>query len=166
MNQTSPAMSALRYNLSIFNTSNSFICIPSHDGTWFLKQTPLSLEINTSRSKLRDFVEKIVKAKLGINFPLIMHGSNLLYEVGDDLDEVEVANYAANLEKVKIQASSVTLCSSPPDFCCSCNDADVLLFLFFNIFSLYFMSFYYLFLSCLRCYLSFLLQLLMGQCLP
>lgn len=95
-----------------------------------MKQTPLSLEINTSRSKLRDFVEKIVKAKLGINFPLIMHGSNLLYEVGDDLDEVEVANYAANLEKVKIQASSVTLCSSPPDFCCSCNDADVLLFCF------------------------------------
>lgn len=95
-----------------------------------MKQTPLSLEINTSRSKLRDFVEKIVKAKLGINFPLIMHGSNLLYEVGDDLDEVEVANYAANLEKVKIQASSVTLCSSPPDFCFFCNDADVLLFCF------------------------------------
>lgn len=63
-------------------------------------ETPLSLEINTSCSKLRDFVEKIVKAKLGMNFPLIMHGSNLLYEVGDDLDEVEVANYAVNLEKV------------------------------------------------------------------
>lgn len=69
-------------------------------------ETPLSLEINTSRSKLRDFVEKIVKAKLGINFPLIMHGSNLLYEVGDDLDEVEVANYAANLEKVLSQLPS------------------------------------------------------------
>ena len=58
------------------------------------------LEINTHRSKLRDFVEKVVKAKLGMNFPLVMHGSNLLYEVGDDLDEAMVANYAANLEKV------------------------------------------------------------------
>ncbi|XP_044508066.1 SUMO-activating enzyme subunit 2-like isoform X2 [Mangifera indica] len=63
-------------------------------------ETPLSLEINTHHSKLRDFVAKIVKAKLGMNFPLIMHGSNLLYEVGDDLDEDMVANYAANLEKV------------------------------------------------------------------
>ncbi|KAL5790988.1 hypothetical protein ACOSQ2_005876 [Xanthoceras sorbifolium] len=63
-------------------------------------ETPLSLEINTNRSKLRDVVEKVVKAKLGMNFPLIMHGANLLYEVGDDLDEVMVANYAANLEKV------------------------------------------------------------------
>ncbi|XP_038900316.1 SUMO-activating enzyme subunit 2 [Benincasa hispida] len=63
-------------------------------------ETPLSLEINTHRAKLRDFVEKIVKAKLGMNFPLIMHGAALLYEVGDDLDEDMVANYTANLEKV------------------------------------------------------------------
>ncbi|KAG7035070.1 SUMO-activating enzyme subunit 2 [Cucurbita argyrosperma subsp. argyrosperma] len=63
-------------------------------------ETPLSLEINTRHAKLRDFVEKIVKAKLGMNFPLIMHGASLLYEVGDDLDEDMVANYAANLEKV------------------------------------------------------------------
>jgi ubiquitin-like 1-activating enzyme E1 B len=51
---------------------------------------------------LRDFVEKIVKAKLGMYFPLIMHGAALLYEVGDDLDEDMVANYAANLEKVYV----------------------------------------------------------------
>ncbi|XP_022873022.1 SUMO-activating enzyme subunit 2-like [Olea europaea var. sylvestris] len=63
-------------------------------------ETPLDLEINTHRSKLRDVVDKIVKAKLGMNLPLIMHGSALLYEVGDDLEEDEVANYAANLEKV------------------------------------------------------------------
>nr|ASL68817.1 SUMO-activating enzyme [Litchi chinensis] len=63
-------------------------------------ETPLSLEINTHHTKLRDFVEKIVKAKLGMNFPLIMHGANLLYEVGDDLDEAMVKNYTANLEKV------------------------------------------------------------------
>ncbi|KAB2603185.1 SUMO-activating enzyme subunit 2-like [Pyrus ussuriensis x Pyrus communis] len=63
-------------------------------------ETPLSLEINTHRTKLRDVVEKIVRAKLGMSLPLIMHGSALLYEVGDDLDEDMVANYAANLDKV------------------------------------------------------------------
>ncbi|KAG8368203.1 hypothetical protein BUALT_Bualt15G0020800 [Buddleja alternifolia] len=63
-------------------------------------ETPLTLEINTNRSKLRDLVDKIVKSKLGMSLPLIMHGSDLLYEVGDDLDKDEVANYAANLEKV------------------------------------------------------------------
>ncbi|KAM1002530.1 hypothetical protein ACFX2C_002951 [Malus domestica] len=63
-------------------------------------ETPLSLEINTHCTKLRDVVEKIVRAKLGMSLPLIMHGSALLYEVGDDLDEDMVANYAANLDKV------------------------------------------------------------------
>ncbi|XP_051146915.1 SUMO-activating enzyme subunit 2 [Andrographis paniculata] len=63
-------------------------------------ETPLTLEINTHRSKLRDLVERIVKAKLGMNLPLIMHGYDLLYEDGDGLDEDEVANYAANLDKV------------------------------------------------------------------
>ncbi|CAI9101974.1 OLC1v1000152C2 [Oldenlandia corymbosa var. corymbosa] len=69
-------------------------------------ETPLWLEINTKRSKLRDLVEKIVKAKLGMNLPLIMHGSALLYEVGDDLEEDMVANYTANLEKVLAELPS------------------------------------------------------------
>lgn len=64
------------------------------------QQTPLVLEINTQKSKLRDLVDRIVKAKLGMNLPLIMHGTSLLYEVGDDLDDIMVANYNANLEKV------------------------------------------------------------------
>lgn len=63
-------------------------------------QTPLLLEINTYQAKLRDFVDKVVKAKLGMTLPIVMHGSALLYEVGDDLDDDMVANYAANLEKV------------------------------------------------------------------
>ncbi|CAI0377592.1 unnamed protein product, partial [Linum tenue] len=63
-------------------------------------ETPLTLEIDTNHSKLRDFVEKIVKAKLSMTSPLIMHGSSLLYEVGDDLDDAMIANYSANLEKV------------------------------------------------------------------
>jgi ubiquitin-like 1-activating enzyme E1 B len=29
-----------------------------------------------------------------------MHATALLYEVGDDLEENEIANYTANLEKV------------------------------------------------------------------
>nr|KJB47539.1 hypothetical protein B456_008G030900 [Gossypium raimondii]KJB47541.1 hypothetical protein B456_008G030900 [Gossypium raimondii] len=64
-------------------------------------ETPLSLEVNTHHSKLRDFVEKIVKAKLGMNFPVIMSGASIIYEVGEDLEEDMVAIYAANLEKVK-----------------------------------------------------------------
>ncbi|KAK1439877.1 hypothetical protein QVD17_05701 [Tagetes erecta] len=63
-------------------------------------ETPLLLEVNTHRAKLRDLVEKIVISKLGMSLPLITHGSSLLYEVGDDLEEDMVANYAANLEKV------------------------------------------------------------------
>lgn len=63
-------------------------------------ETPLILEVNTSQSKLRDFVEKIVKAKLGMSFPVLMHGSQILYEVGDDLEEDMIAIYSANLEKV------------------------------------------------------------------
>ncbi|CAN8314596.1 unnamed protein product [Cochlearia groenlandica] len=62
-------------------------------------KTPLVLEINTQKSKLRDIVDRIVKAKLGMNLPLIMHGASLLYEVGDDLDDIMVANYNANLDK-------------------------------------------------------------------
>lgn len=69
----------------------------SYNTCW---QTSLTLEINTHRSKLRDFVEKIVKAKLGMNLPLVLHGSALLYEVGDDLEEGMVVNYTANLDKV------------------------------------------------------------------
>lgn len=65
-----------------------------------MKQTPLLLEVNTKRAKLRDVVEKVVTSKLGMNLPLISHGLNLLYEVGDDLEEDMVANYEANLEKV------------------------------------------------------------------
>ncbi|XP_076897709.1 SUMO-activating enzyme subunit 2-like [Bidens hawaiensis] len=63
-------------------------------------ETPLLLEVNTNRAKLRDLVEKVVTPKLGMSLPLITHGSSLLYEVGDDLEEDMVANYAANLEKV------------------------------------------------------------------
>ncbi|EPS74543.1 hypothetical protein M569_00206 [Genlisea aurea] len=63
-------------------------------------EMPLTLEINPYRSKLKDIVDKVVKAKLGMNLPMIMHGSSLLYEAGDDLAEDEVAHYETNLEKI------------------------------------------------------------------
>ncbi|KAE9592726.1 putative NAD(P)-binding domain, ubiquitin/SUMO-activating enzyme ubiquitin-like protein [Lupinus albus] len=68
-------------------------------------ETPLSLEINTNRSKLKDLVEKIVKAKLGMDLPLIMNASSLLYEAGDVEDDM-VAIYEANLEKVLAELPS------------------------------------------------------------
>ncbi|CAL0333576.1 unnamed protein product [Lupinus luteus] len=68
-------------------------------------ETPLSLEINTNRSKLKDLVEKIVKAKLGMSLPLIMNASSLLYEAGDVEDDM-VAIYEANLEKVLAELPS------------------------------------------------------------
>lgn len=63
-------------------------------------QTPLTLEVNALRTKLRDLIEKVVRAKLGMNLPMVMTGHSLIYEVGDDLDEDEKRNYEANLEKV------------------------------------------------------------------
>ncbi|KAH9623187.1 hypothetical protein KSS87_016869 [Heliosperma pusillum] len=69
-------------------------------------KTPLTLEVDTSRTTLGEFVEKIVRAKLGMNLPLVMHGLSLLYEVGDDLDEDMIKNYEANLEKVLSQLPS------------------------------------------------------------
>uniref|UniRef100_A0A0C9S4A9 SUMO-activating enzyme subunit n=1 Tax=Wollemia nobilis TaxID=56998 RepID=A0A0C9S4A9_9CONI len=62
-------------------------------------KTPLSLEVNTQHTKLKDIIEKVVKNKLSVNSPLIMHGSTLLFETGDDLEEDVAANYAKNLEK-------------------------------------------------------------------
>uniref|UniRef100_A0A1D1YE67 SUMO-activating enzyme subunit 2 n=1 Tax=Anthurium amnicola TaxID=1678845 RepID=A0A1D1YE67_9ARAE len=63
-------------------------------------ETPLLLEVNIHKSKLKNFVEKIVKRKLGMNCPLIMHGLTLIYEEGDDLEDDVAANYALNFEKV------------------------------------------------------------------
>ncbi|XVF01065.1 hypothetical protein REPUB_Repub04eG0055600 [Reevesia pubescens] len=91
-------------------------------------ETPLSLEVNTHRSKLRDFVEKIVKAKLGMNFPVIMLGASILYEVGEDLEEDMVAIYAANLEKALSELPSavtsgtvLTVEDLQQEFSCSIN---------------------------------------------
>ncbi|KAG6410815.1 hypothetical protein SASPL_128884 [Salvia splendens] len=94
-----------RMTFCLEHSSNKMLLMPvepfeANKSCYVCSETPLTLEINTRRSKLRDLIDKIVKAKLGMSSPLIMQDSTLLYEVGDDLDEGEVANYAANLEKV------------------------------------------------------------------
>ncbi|CAM0906525.1 unnamed protein product [Alopecurus aequalis] len=63
-------------------------------------ETPLLLDVNTKETKLREVVDKIIKSKLGMNLPLIMVGSTLVFEDGDGLEEDEAANYALNLDKV------------------------------------------------------------------
>ncbi|CAJ2657446.1 unnamed protein product [Trifolium pratense] len=68
-------------------------------------ESPVLLEINTNHSKLKDVVEKIIKAKLGMSLPLVMNASNLLYEAGD-IEEDMVAIYNANLEKVLAELPS------------------------------------------------------------
>lgn len=62
-------------------------------------ENPLWLEVNTSKTKLREIIEKVVKSKLSVNSPIIMQGSYLLYETGDDLEENMVKQYNLNLEK-------------------------------------------------------------------
>lgn len=60
----------------------------------------MTLEVNAFRTKFRDFIEKIVRAKLGMHLPMVTNGNSLIYEFGDDLDEDEIRIYEANLDKV------------------------------------------------------------------
>lgn len=62
-------------------------------------KTPMSLEVNTQKTRLKDVIEKVIKSKLGVNMPLIMHGTTLLFETGDDLEEDIARHYEKNLEK-------------------------------------------------------------------
>jgi ubiquitin-like 1-activating enzyme E1 B len=48
---------------------------------------------------MKDVIEKVLKRKLGIDSPVIMQGSSLLYETGDDLEDM-ATHYASLLNKV------------------------------------------------------------------
>ncbi|XP_078435462.1 SUMO-activating enzyme 2 isoform X2 [Wolffia australiana] len=63
-------------------------------------ETALLLEVNVYKTRLKDFIEKIIKRKLGMNCPMVMQGSTLIYEEGDDLEPDILASYASNVEKV------------------------------------------------------------------
>jgi ubiquitin-like 1-activating enzyme E1 B len=62
-------------------------------------ETPLVLEVNTITATMRDVIEKVLKRKLGVDSPVIMQGSSLLYETGDDLEDDMAAHYASLLNK-------------------------------------------------------------------
>ncbi|KQK15477.1 SUMO-activating enzyme subunit 2 [Brachypodium distachyon] len=71
-----------------------------NESCYVCSETPLLLDVNTKTTKLREVIDKIIKSKLGMNLPLVMIGSTLVFEDGDGLEEDEAANYALNLEKV------------------------------------------------------------------
>jgi hypothetical protein len=54
---------------------------------------------------MREVLDKVVKRKLGVTDPVIMQGSNLLHESGEDIEEDMVTYYTALLDKVLEQNS-------------------------------------------------------------
>uniref|UniRef100_A0A0A8XP41 SAE2 n=1 Tax=Arundo donax TaxID=35708 RepID=A0A0A8XP41_ARUDO len=62
-------------------------------------ESPLILEVNTKTTKLKEVIDKVIKSKLGMNFPSVIIGSTYVFEDGEGLDTDEAANYASNLEK-------------------------------------------------------------------
>lgn len=62
-------------------------------------ETPLVLELNTATATMREVLDKVVKRKLGVTDPVIMQGSNLLHESGEDIEEDMVTYYTALLDK-------------------------------------------------------------------
>lgn len=72
------------------------------------------LELNTATATMRDVLEKVVKRKLGVTDPVIMQGSNLLHESGEDIEEDMVAHYATLLDKVPAHNFLLhTICGLP-----------------------------------------------------
>ncbi|CAI5983521.1 unnamed protein product [Closterium sp. NIES-64] len=62
-------------------------------------RTPLVLELDTKTATLADVVEGVVRRQLSATQPMVMVGSGLVYEEGEDLEEDEVLRYRKNLSK-------------------------------------------------------------------
>ncbi|CAM6021511.1 unnamed protein product [Sphagnum balticum] len=62
-------------------------------------KTPLVLEVNTVTATMKDVIEKVLKRKLGVDSLVILQGSSLFYETGDDLEEDMATHYASLLNK-------------------------------------------------------------------
>lgn len=58
----------------------------------------LELAIDTTKTHLRDLVDKVLKKKLGVNEPTVSIGSNTIYEEGEDAEE----SLAVNLGKLLV----------------------------------------------------------------
>ncbi|GJP35369.1 hypothetical protein CLOM_g19867 [Closterium sp. NIES-68] len=72
---------------------------PPNTSCHVCSRTPLMLELNTHTATLGDVVEGVVRRQLSATQPMVMVGSGLVYEEGDDLEEDEVARYKTNLAK-------------------------------------------------------------------
>eukprot|EP00897_Mesotaenium_endlicherianum_P009495 jgi/Mesen1/8574/ME000497S07985 len=51
---------------------------PPNPNCYVCSDTPLLLEVNTLTAKLGQLVEKVVRARLGVSSPFVMHGSSVL----------------------------------------------------------------------------------------
>src|SRR5450759_1176922 len=76
-------------------------------GNSWVTQTPMVLEVNSSSTILSEVIDRIIT--LGVNSPLIMLGSNVIYETGDDLEKNMVLQFEKNLDKVCITSKELRL---------------------------------------------------------
>ena len=60
----------------------------------------MRVEVNLREATLGEVMEKLIRKQLGVHSPVLMLGTSLLYETGEDLEAEEVAFYQSNLGKV------------------------------------------------------------------
>ncbi|CAI5499540.1 unnamed protein product, partial [Closterium sp. Naga37s-1] len=72
---------------------------PPNPACHVCSRTPLVLELDTKTATLADVVEGVVRRQLSATQPMVMVGSGLVYEEGEDLEEDEVLRYRKNLSK-------------------------------------------------------------------
>ena len=60
----------------------------------------MQVEVNLRETTLGEVMDKLIRKQLGVHSPIVMVGTNLLYETGEDLEREEVAFYQSNLGKV------------------------------------------------------------------
>ena len=73
----------------------------------------MRVEVNLREATLGEVMEKLIRKQLGVHSPIVMLGTRLLYETGEDLEAEEVAFYKNNLGKVLLPNRS----SSGPHPC-------------------------------------------------
>eukprot|EP00850_Spirogloea_muscicola_P016754 SM000138S00061 [mRNA] locus=s138:354795:359010:+ [translate_table: standard] len=63
---------------------------------------PLFLETDCNVTTLAKVLAVVIRGKMGVNSPMVMHGDSVLYETGDDLEKDEVERYEANAQKLLV----------------------------------------------------------------
>eukprot|EP00850_Spirogloea_muscicola_P001306 SM000005S17103 [mRNA] locus=s5:166969:171210:- [translate_table: standard] len=74
--------------------------------------TPLFLEMNCNVTTLAKVLAIVIRGKMGVNSPMVMHGDSVLYETGDDLEKDEVERYEANAQKLLVDLPTPVLHNS------------------------------------------------------